>query len=180
MRERNRASLNKEACIESVLEFFQKQRKFKQVQAHFNELKSKFYSDMEGYFKDNGLDGKLFIDSEINTESLTVTRVQNTKVVFDADKLEKALGKNIAKYVVLKRYEITDMDGLIVYLKECGVDPHVFKSFIAVSKNVDTQELERLEELGKINAEQIQGCYSVTRQKPYFTVNVGKGRGDDD
>jgi hypothetical protein len=68
------------------------------------------------------------------------------------------------------------MNGLITYLKDCGISPKVFKSFISVRKTVNTKELDRLEELGKITAEQIKGCYTVKSQSPYFTVNVGKGQ----
>jgi len=71
------------------------------------------------------------------------------------------------------------MVGLITYLKECGIDPKVFKSFISVRKTVDTKELDRLEELGMITAEQIKGCYTVKNQNPYFTVNIGKGQEND-
>ena len=71
------------------------------------------------------------------------------------------------------------MNGLVTYLKECGISPKVFKSFISVRKTVNTKELDKLEELGKITAEQIKGCYTVKSQNPYFTVNIGKGQGND-
>ena len=64
---------------------------------------------------------------------------------------------------------------MIAYLKECNVDPKIFKSFLIVSKTVDTKELDRLDELGKISTEQVKGCYTIKRQKPYFTVGVKRG-----
>ena len=107
-----------------------------------------------------------------------VNRIQKSSVEFDPDKLAKALGKQLAKQVIIKKYEITDMDALIAYLKECDVDPKIFKSFLNVSQSVDIQELDRLEEIGKITAEQVKGCYTVKRQKPYFTVGVKRGHDD--
>ena len=168
--------LSKDECVQSVLKFFEKQKKFKQVQSQFNELKAQFNSDMEDYFECEGI-SKMTIDEFIDG-NLVVNRIQKSSVEFDADKLEKALGK-LAQNVVLKRYEIIDMIGLIAYLKECGVDPKIFRSFLNVSKSVDTQELDRLEELGKITADQIKGCYTINCQNPYFTIGVKRAYDDD-
>lgn len=179
-KEKNRSRLDFERCRQSVLEFFQEQRLFKQAQSKFTDVKERFYSDMEDYFKLNGVDGKLRIDNIPDMEPLIVSRVQSTKLEFDLAKLEKALGKELSKEVIIKRYEIVDMDGLIAYLKECGVDPKIFKSFLHVSRNLNTPELDRLADIGKITQDQIEGCYTVKKQKPYFTVNVGRGQSNEE
>lgn len=178
---RRQSKLNSEECKQSILNFFQKQKKFKQIQNRFGEIKADFYNDMEDYFKCNEVDGKLTIECDelADAQSFVVTRIQSSRVEFNPDKLEKALGKELSRDVIQKHYEIVDMNGLITYLKDCGIDPKVFKSFISVRKTVDTKELDRLEELGKITAEQIKGCYTVKSQSPYFTVNVGKGQDND-
>lgn len=175
----NRSKLSKSECIKSVRKFFEKQARFKKIQAEFNEMKAQFYSDMESYFEAEQIEGATTFESdEFADGDLQVTRTQKSSVEFNADKLEKALGKKLAKSVVLKQYQIIDMDGLIAYLKECNVDPSIFKSFLSVTKTVDTKELDRLEELGKVTLEQVKGCYSVKRQSPYFTVTVKRGQDD--
>lgn len=178
---RKQSKLNSEECKEAITTFFQKQKKFKQIQTRFGEIKTDFYNDMEDYFKCNNVDGKLTIDCDAfaDCKKVTVTRIQSSKVEFNPDKLEKALGKVLAQSVIQKHYEITDMAGLITYLKECGIDSKVFKSFISVRKTVNTKELDKLEELGMITAEQLKGCYTVKSQNPYFTVNIEKGQGND-
>lgn len=175
---RRKSKLNSEECKQSIKNFFQKKKKFEQIQARFSEIKADFYDDMEDYFKNNSIDGKLVIDNdEFNdAESFVVTRIQSSKVEFNPDKLEKALGKEFSRDVIQKHYEITDMAGLVSYLQGYGVNPKVFKGFISVRKSVNVKELDRLEGLGKITAEQIKGCYTVRSQKPYFTVNIGKGQ----
>jgi hypothetical protein len=175
---RRKSKLNSEECKQAIAKFFQKQKRFKQIQSQFGEMKAEFYNDMEDYFMCNNIDGKLTFecDNLVDAESFVVTRIQSSKVEFNPDKLEKALGKELARDVVLKHYEIIDMNGLVTYLKECGISPKVFKSFISVRKTVNTKELDRLEELGKITAEQIKGCYTIKSQNPYFTVNIGKGQ----
>ena len=179
---RRKSKLNSEECSQAITTFFQKQKRFKQIQTKFGEIKANFYDDMEDYFKCNNIDGKLTIKCDgydIEGENLVVTRIQSSKVEFNADKLEKTLGKELAQNVIQRHYEITDMSGLITYLRECGINSKVFKSFISVRKTVNTKELDRLEELGMITAEQIKGCYTVKSQNPYFTVNIGKGQGND-
>lgn len=178
---RRQSKLNSEECKQSILNFFQKQKKFKQIQNRFCEIKADFYNDMEDYFKCNEVDGKLTIECGefADAQSFVVTRIQSSRVEFNPDKLEKVLGKELSRDVIQKHYEIVDMNGLITYLKDCGISPKVFKSFISVRKTVNTKELDRLEELGKITAEQIKGCYTVKSQSPYFTVNVGKGQDND-
>lgn len=172
----SKQKLDFEELKKSIYDFFEKQNKFKQVQEKYNRAKAKFNSDMEEYFQEEGIT-KISIDEFVGG-SLVVNRVQKVGIEFYPDKLEKAIG-DLSKDVIIKQYQIIDMPGLIEYLKECGVDSKVFKSFINVSKTVDTKELDRLEELGKITEEQIKGCYTIKRQNPYFTVGVKKGQDNE-
>ena len=168
-------------CRQSVIDFYEKQTEFKEMQSQFTDEKAKFNSLMEDFFEEEAIDKSVAftnygVDGE--HERYTVTRVQKLSVDFDPEKLEKTLSKDIAKSVILKKYEIVNIDGLVAYLKECGVDPKVFKSFLHISKSIDSGELDRLEELGKVSREQVEGCYTVKRQKPYFTVSVKRGHDD--
>ena len=175
---RRKSKLNSDECKQAVINFFQKKKRFEQIQTRFGEIKADFYNDMEDYFKYNNVDGKLTIESNEfdDTKSFVVTRIQSSKVEFNPDKLEKVLGKELSRDVIQKHYEIVDITGLISYLQGYGISPKVFKSFISIRKSVNVKELDKLESLGKITAEQIKGCYTVKSQNPYFTVNIGKGQ----
>lgn len=179
-KQRSKSKLNPAECKLSVLNFFLEQKRFKQNQAEFTDVKERFYSDMENYFDENHIGNKLYVNDVPSFETLVVSRVQSSKVEFDLVKLEKALGKEIAKSVIIKRYEITDIEGLIAYLKECGVDPKIFKSFLSISRSLDAKELDRLADLGEISKDQIENCYTIRKQKPYFTVSVGRGQSDEE
>lgn len=74
----------------------------------------------------------------------------------------------MCKDVIDKSYTITDIDSLIIYLKSCGVDPKVFKSFINVTKTVDEKKLDKLADLGLIRKEQLEGCYTLKCKKTFF------------
>lgn len=156
--------------------FYKMQLKFKSEQDAFNEQKAMFSRDMEALFKDGKFGKSVVFDCDcIDSGKLVINRIQRVDIQFDADALEKALGSE-AKGVIVKRYEIIDIDGLIAYLKTCNVSPKIFKRFVSVTKYVNEKELDKLESLGKISAEQVEGCYTLKEHKPYFTVDVRRGR----
>lgn len=154
-----------------ALEFYEKQRKFKNIEKKFKELKDEFSKEAEKFFRKKGV-SKINID-KLREQSISINMVQKASVDFDVDKLEKSLGE-LSKDVIDKRYEIIDMPGLAKYLKSCGVNPKVFKSFLLVSKTVNTKKLDDLEERGEVSLEQIKNCYTLTQHNPYFTFKVNK------
>ena len=99
---RRKSKLNSEECKQSIVNFFQKQKKFKKIQTQFGEIKTEFYNDMEDYFKCNDVDGKLTIECDKfdGVESFVVTRIQSSKVEFNANKLEKVLGKEKVDFTI--------------------------------------------------------------------------------
>ena len=170
-------------CKQLAFDFFEEQKKFKQAQSEFDETKRRFYSEMEKFFETEQINKSCsFLSDEgvLSKGELEVNRIQKSSVVFDSEKLEKVLSKEICKNVIQKKYEVVDMQGLITYLRECNVDPKTFKSFLSISKTVNIKELERLEEIGKITLEQLKGCYTVKNQNPYFTVSFKNWNGENE
>lgn len=164
-----------------IWNFFEKQRRFKEVQAKFNAIKDDFESEMEGLF--HGFEHNTISITNHNLaagtpNTLKVTKVEKTLIHWDIDKLRKRLPKNIFKQVVRKEYKVVGMDQLVKYLKSCGVDPAVFKQYIIVEESVDQDKVDEAGELGFITAQQISGCYTVECQKPYFRVSLVKGKSD--
>lgn len=157
----------------AVHEYVEAQETKKANDEAFEQAKNKFASAADIYFKLKGENTETINDLDC---SISISKVQKVNIAWNTDKLIKAIGKQISKTVILKKYEIMDMFGLITYLKECGVDPKIFKSFISIEEAVDVKELERLEELGKVSKEQLKGCYSVKCQKPYYQVRKGRRR----
>lgn len=160
---------------EIAIEFFKKQKIFKKAQESFNEAKSFFNDKAEEFFKQRGLSKVTFVTSDICNDSLVIKRIQRKSIEFDADRLEKALG-SLSSSVISKHYEVIDFVGLVNYLKELKANPKVFRSFIKVTKKVDEKELDRLEALGKISADQIKGCYTLKCRDPYFTIDLKRGQ----
>nr|UWG92028.1 MAG: hypothetical protein [Bacteriophage sp.] len=178
--QKKKPNYTKEQLIPFVKEFYNEQKEFKERQERFNTIKQLFYNDAEELFNYEGID-KLVVDNEdLEGNELVVNRVQKTSVIFDIDALENNLSKEMSKDVIDKSYTITDINRLIIYLKSCGVDPKVFKSFINVTKTVDEKKLDKLVDLGLIRKEQLEGCYTLKRKKPYFTVKMKRGKHDEE
>ena len=158
---------------DAVRNFLIQQVALKNMKESFEEVKEQFYKDMDEYFDSQGLgsDSVVFEYPMFGESTLKVTRIQRASVNFKIDKLERVLPKDVAKKVIVKRYEVKDVQGLISYLKKCNVDPQVFKGFLNIIKHVDEKEIDKLEELGKISIKQIEGCYEVKKSNPYYTVS---------
>lgn len=169
-------SLDKKAS-DIAWEFFTAKKEHDQMQKEFDERKKLFYEDMGEYFYKKGCSSAKFSIDKFDGCQLTVKRVAKTSIEWDAVKLEKRIDKSIAKQVIKKQYRISDMYGLIQYLKSCGVDPLIFKKFILVDKTVDEKAVERLGDTGQLTASQISGCYTVKTHNPYFTISDQKGDG---
>lgn len=159
-------------------EFFHLKEEFDQNQKEFDAQKKEFYETMSEYFGKAGGQSVKFDDGGFAGGQLVVKKVEKTSIEWDAEKLEKKVEKSVAKQVIKKQYRISDMQGLIQYLKTCGVDPTVFKKFVIVDKTVDEKAVDRLGDTGHLTVRQIAGCYVVKAQKPYFTTSVKKDDGD--
>lgn len=150
--------------------------KLHRIDAEFKEAKAKYEAEkveceniIGTYFDQNDLD-ECDANYDGTPEGLNVKKIQRVRIKFDPDKLEKMLGRNMSKKVIKKNYSIINMDGLICYLKKCGVDPKVFKTYISVTKVVQQDALDQLEETGQIDIEQIEGSFTVSKDKPYFKI----------
>lgn len=109
-------------------------------------------------------------DYYTNHTKLHIKSVRRKSIAWDAKKLKDALSKKVFSKIVHKTYTVNDMDGLVKYLKSCGVDPKKFKSFIDVETQVDSKEIDKLYSVGDITKDQISGCYTVEMSDPYIKI----------
>lgn len=154
---------------ENVLDYVRAQEAKKKADEAFNKVKDTFTDRANIFFENKGDDSPYPL--EYFGRSILVSKIQKVTINWKPKILAKILGKR-SDSVINKTYTINDMKGLISYLKKCDVDPNVFKSFINVEETVNAEELDKLEELGLIQKEQLTNCYSIKCQRPYYTVRV--------
>lgn len=158
-----------------------------------NDLNIKNKEDQEQYkFQKQSIEQKLqkeFKKSKVkddsysfnhNDEILKATFVQPKKVIFDVDKLEKKLDKEIADEVIIKQYKILDYQGMVEYLKSLGAKPKEFKKFIYCEKEVKNKRIDELGELGIISEDDIEDCCTVNPLSSYFKITSKEIESEDE
>lgn len=171
----NKADKNYELWKQSVIDYLFRKRAFKAEENAFKKRKETFNKLAEDFFKESGETQDIFVTDEFSSATIvTVKRCQSVTINFDADKLEKKLGKEYCQSFISKKYEVLDMPGLVEYLKSCGVSPKKFKSFLNVTKTVNQKEIDQLFLTGKLSEKDVDGCYTTEKKNPYYTVTTKK------
>ena len=111
--------------------------------------------------------------------NVKVNHIVRKKIKWDVAKLKKKLSPELYAELVEKEYYISDMHGLVKYLKSCGVDPKKFKKYLIVTEKVNQKKMDELSEIGDITAEDIEGCYKLKEANGYLTINVKKDEGNE-
>ncbi len=156
---------------EVVRNFYNKQREFSDIKKAFDQLKKSFEKEMELVFTESGTDSVSFsVGSDYEDGLFVVKKRCRTYIKWNFQKLATNLGNKLFKQVVNKKYIVNDMFGLIEYLKSCNVDPNIFKKYIDVEYSLNEAELDNLELLGKVKAEQLEGCFNLSFSKPWYSV----------
>lgn len=156
---------------EVVRNFYNKQREFSDIKKAFDQLKKSFEKEMGLVFEKSETDSVSFsVGSDYEDELFVVKKRCRTYIKWNFQKLAINLGSKLFKQVVNKKYTVNNMLGLIEYLKSCNVDPNIFKKYIDVEYSLNEAELDNLELLGKVKAEQLEGCFNLSFSRPWYSV----------
>lgn len=178
-------NLNIAEIKDSVRILFLAKKELERTEQYYNEVKKKeqlkitnwMYTHLPACEKSFKIKLDEGTDFYTNPIVLNVTSVRTKKIIWDIEKLKKVIPKNIMAMFLTKTYTITDMDGLIKYLKKCGVNPKEFKKYIEVKENVSDAKIEQLVDTGKIKERLIQDCYEVKFGEPYIRLTEQKYNG---
>lgn len=163
---------------DSVRKLYDAQQEKKQFDKYYEEVRKKEQLSISNFmFTNLPKDQNSFeieLDESVgyytNHMKLNVTRIRTKRVTWLLDKLKQKLGKDTYKDVVDKTYTINDIQGLIKYLKSCGVDPRKFKKFIDVDETLNETKLNTYYETGALKKSDIEGCYDVKVGEPYIRL----------
>ena len=163
---------------DSVRKLYDAQQEKKQFDKYYEEVRKKEQLSISNFMFTNLPKDKNSFEIELdegvgyytNHMKLNVTRIRTKRVTWLLDKLKQKLGKDIYKDVVDKTYTINDIQGLIKYLKSCGVDAKKFKKFIDVNETLNETKLNTYYETGALKKSDIEGCYDVKMGEPYIRL----------
>lgn len=163
---------------QAAAELYESQIKFKEYEKKYNERRKELQNIIQGYINKKGMEYFKFLANtgmfkKANSQ-LRVRNVVSKKIIWDTNALKKKLNKEAYNKVVTKTYTINDMEGLIEYLKSCGVNPKAFKSFLTITENVNQKMIDDLGAQGDIDIKKLQGCYEVVENAGYVKVTECK------
>lgn len=168
-----------EEVKQQVIELYELETKFKTIKQQYEEKKTKVTTAIKNFMYCNkGMNDEFqFLAQKGNTFSgmnkmLRVKRIVPTSIEWDADKLSEKLPKAVAVKVIKKQHTIDDWNGLVKYLKSCGVNPRKFKSYITTSSVVDSKALEQLDAVGELSMKDVKGCYRVVEKSGYLRLDI--------
>jgi hypothetical protein len=162
-----------ERVINAIFALDEINAKFSALKKKYEVKKAEYEKEIKNFMFVNGIDGLKFDNNELNGKvNYDVKFIKQKKVIFDADKLEQVIDdKELLNEIIIKNYTITDMEGLIKYLKSCGVNPKIFKQYIKVDKSVDTATMDRLFDIGEIKMKDVKGTYTVKENAGYIKIS---------
>lgn len=168
---------------DSVRKLYDAQQEKKQFDKYYEEVRKKEQIAVSNFMFTNLPKDQNSFDIELdeganyytNHIKLRVTRVRTKKITWLLDKLKQKLNKDTYKDLVDKTYTISDMQGLIKYLKSCWVDPKKFKKYIEVEEQLNEIKLNTYYETGALDKKDIEGCYTVKMGEPYIKITELKG-----
>lgn len=167
--------VNTRKAKEEIIRLFEMREKFSVIKKTFEEESKALETSIKNFMYANGNVDNITLryqeKDEVNGPTvLKVLKVSPVKIKWLPEKLEKALGKERCSELIEKTYIIEDMDGLIKYLKSCGVNPKKFKSFLRIDKKVNPDVLKQMDELGEISSDEVKGCYEATHVSSYLKI----------
>lgn len=155
----------------AVVELREYRLKFKDIESQYKKKNEELQKKIREFMKVNEFtEFKFLSKTRMGDIPLRVLNVVPKSITFDVKKLKERLDKKIFNEIVNKEYVINDFQGLVKYLKRCGVDPKKFKTFIDVTETVNTKKLDELGSLGEISEEDIDGCYEVTEKNGFVKI----------
>lgn len=152
------------------------EQKYKYAKEQYEEEKKKLSARIKTYMFVNGV-GSLRVHDKITDDNISVQSVNPKAIAWDADKLEKTIGRRECGAFVEKQYSITDMEGLVKYLQACGVDPAKFKKYIHVEKKVNQAKFNEWSELNEVDASELKDCYELKDISGYLRISCNKSEG---
>lgn len=134
--------------------------KQKEEESKYKEEKANFERKIKNIFDKKKVNSYSFANDDEH-KYYRATVVQQKKIVFNPDMVEQVVDKKVFNQICIKKYEITDYEGLVQYMKSLGGNPLKFKSFISCDKTIDNKKVNQLSELGDITDKTLEGCYTV-------------------
>lgn len=155
-------------------------QKQKQEEESYKDKKTTLESKIKKIFDKKKVNSYSFANADGDQKKYyRATVVQQKKVIFNPDMVEQVVDKKVFNQICIKKYEITDYEGLVQYMKSLGGNPSKFKSFISCDKTIDNKKVNQLSELGDITDTALEGCYTVKPSAMWIKITESEEEIDE-
>jgi len=150
------------------IELYELNKKHDAFEQEYKERKKQIFSEIKKYTEKENI-----TSYGVNSKQgfFKFVPVVTTTINWDIDKLQEKVDKNLLKQFIDKTYTISDYDGLIEYLKSCGVNPKKFAEYLSVDKKVNKKKLDQLSDMGDITMDDLADCYKVEVKSEYVKIS---------
>lgn len=167
----------KEQLTESVKNLYEAKLEYERAKKYYEAVKQKETVKINNCFFTSCSSRKTFqiclkdgMNYYNSPKKIRVTKVSPQKFHWNTKELKRKLKKHVYNKIVTRKYVIADYEELVKYLKSCGVDPAVFKSYITAEDKLDMKVFEKEYGIGNIKLSDVEGCYRVEDGEPYLRV----------
>lgn len=175
MKKENEQNLDEKQYLRnSLLFYYESKVSYDNHVKSFETIKSDFERDMDLYFdKYSNDEDEIRLntnDMYAGTAGLKVKKVQSVKVTINPKALLRKgnLDKEVKKKVIHTGYQVTDIMGLLKFLKSQGIKYADVKAFIKQVPTVDYDAINNLVEIGEIDPDLVKECSEIDIKKPYY------------
>lgn len=166
----------KQYIKDSILFFYESKVNYEKHTDSFNSIKQEFENDMDLYFdKFANEDGEIKMgtsDMYVGVIGLKIKKVMPTKVKINPMTfIRRCTDKELKDKIVHNSYQVTDIMGLLNFLKDNGIRYKDVKSFIKREPVIDYQALDNAVELGEVDEDFVKGCSEIDYKKPYYRIS---------
>ena len=135
------SNANEKKTIQEVYELYKLENKYKEMKKKYEDKKKILTTSIRNYMFSNGFNSFQY---QKGNDLIDVKSITQKRISWDVEKLEKKLDKELLNEILEKQYVVNNMEGLIKYLKSCGVNPKQFKKYITIEKKVNQKKFNEL------------------------------------
>lgn len=150
------------------MELYDLNQKFDTFEKEYKERKKQIFAEIKKYTDKEGVQS---YGVNSNRGMFKFMPIVTKKIIWDMEKLQGKVKKNLLKQFVDKSYAVTDYDGLIEYLKPLGADPKKLAEYLSVERKVNQKKLEQLAAMGDISMDDLADCYRVEVKSEYVKIS---------
>lgn len=157
----------------SLLFYYESKVNYDKHTKSFETIKGEFESDMDLLFDKYANDEDEIRlktnDMYAGTVGLKVKKVQSVKVTVNPTIFaRKCSDADIKSKVLRSTYQVTDIMGLLKFLKDQGIRYSDVKSFIKRAPVVNYDALNNLVDIGELDPDIVKESSEVDVRKPYY------------